>query len=148
MAVGLVGAATASEVRYVDAFDLSGSTCGLGLRTLPRQSVGGHPLTVGGKVYERGFGTHSEGAVGFRTDGMVESFDARVAIDDAGAETTQAVRLGGSGRPFRNSYSKWFLYAPTFDFKPLDGASGCRFDIKGANCDGVPMNGKCWQVKR
>ena len=34
MAVGLVGAGVASEVRYVDEFDLSGSTCGLGKRTL------------------------------------------------------------------------------------------------------------------
>ena len=39
MAVGLVGAAVASEVRFVDEFDLSGSTCGLGKRTLARQSV-------------------------------------------------------------------------------------------------------------
>ena len=82
MAVGLAGAATASEVRFVDEFDLSGSTCGLGLRTLPRQSVGGHPLTVGGKVYERGFGSHSEGAAGFRTDGRIEAFDALVGVDD------------------------------------------------------------------
>ena len=82
MAVGLVGAAAASEIRYVDEFDLSGSTCGLGLRTLPRQSVGGHPLTVGGKVYERGFGTQAEGAVGFRADGGVEAFDALVGVDD------------------------------------------------------------------
>ena len=64
VAVGLVGAGFASEVRYVDEFDLSGSSCGLGLRTLPRQSAGGHPLMVGGRVYERGFGSHSEGAEG------------------------------------------------------------------------------------
>ena len=82
MAVGLAGAAAASEVRYVDEFDLSGSTCGLGLRTLPRQSVGGHPLTVGGKVYERGFGSHSEGAIGFRADGRVDAFDVLVGVDD------------------------------------------------------------------
>ena len=85
MAVGLVGAGVASEVRYVDEFDLSGSTCGLGKRTLARQSVDGHPLTIGGKVCERGFGAHSEGAVGFRTDGKVESFDARVGVDDDAA---------------------------------------------------------------
>ena len=51
MVIGFVGAAAASTVRYVDAFDLSGASCGLGLRTRARQSVGGYPLTVGGKVY-------------------------------------------------------------------------------------------------
>ena len=69
MVVGLVGTAVASEVRYVDEFDLSGASCGLGLRTLSRKSVGGHPLTIGGKTYERGFGAQAEGAVGFRADG-------------------------------------------------------------------------------
>lgn len=92
MAVGLAGAGVASEVRYVDEFDLSGSTCGLGKRTLARQSVDGHPLTVGGKACERGFGTHSEGAVGFRTDGKVEAFDARVAVDDDAAAARQCDR--------------------------------------------------------
>ena len=82
MAAGLVGAATASEVRYVDEFDLLGSACGLGLRTLARQSVGGHPLAVGGKVSERGFGAQAEDAVGFRADGGVEAFDALVGVDD------------------------------------------------------------------
>ena len=92
IAVGLSGVAVASEVRYVDEFDLSGSGCGLGLRTLARQSVGGHPLTVAGRVFARGFGAHSEGAAGFRTDGRVESFDARVGVDDDAAAAKRSDR--------------------------------------------------------
>ena len=54
MAVGLVGAAVASEVRFVDEFDLSGSTCGLGktarrIRHSDAESVWTRPL-VGGDV--------------------------------------------------------------------------------------------------
>lgn len=101
VAVGLAGAGFASEVKYVDAFDLSGSSCGLGLRTRARQSVDGHPLTVGGKVYERGFGAHSEGAVGFRTDGKVESFDALVGVDD------DAVEAKKSGRQAQVVFKVW-----------------------------------------
>lgn len=92
MAVGLVGAATASTIRYVDEFDLSGSSCGLGLRTRARQSVGGSPLTVGGKVYERGFGAQAEGAIGFRTDSKLESFDALVGVDDDAASAEKSDR--------------------------------------------------------
>ena len=92
LAAGLAGAVVASEVRYVDEFDLSGSCCGLGKRTRPRQSVDGHPLTVCGKVHERGFGSHSEGAVGFRTDGKVESFDALVGVDDDAAAAKKSNR--------------------------------------------------------
>ena len=92
MAAGLVGAAVASEVRYVDEFDLSGASCGLGKWTRTRQSVDGHPLTVCGKTFARGFGSHAEGAVGFRTDGKVE------AIADP-AETAQLGILTPAEKP-------------------------------------------------
>ena len=72
-------------VRYVDEFDLSGSTCGYGKQTLPRRSVDGNILTVVGKSYERGFGSHPEGAIGFSADGKVLAFDALVGIDDDGS---------------------------------------------------------------
>lgn len=91
MAAWFAGAVVASEVRYADEFNLAGSVCGLGKRTLPRQSVDGHPLTVGGKVFVRGFGSHSEGAVGFRMDGRVEAFDALVGVDDDAMAATSAI---------------------------------------------------------
>ena len=85
---------TTPTVMYVDEFDLSGSVCGYGKKTQPRLSVDGNPLTMGGKVYERGFGTHPEGAIGFVLDGAVESFDALVGIDDDGAKASR----GGYGK--------------------------------------------------
>ena len=82
MAVSMPRICDAQNVLELDEFDLSGSTSGIGKSTLPRRSTDGHPLKVCGKTYERGFGAHSEGAVVFRTDGAVESFDALVAVDD------------------------------------------------------------------
>ena len=53
-----------ATVRHVDEFDLSAASCGMGKTVRARQSVDGNPLTLSGKVYERGFGTHPESAVG------------------------------------------------------------------------------------
>jgi len=86
---------------YVDSFDLSGATCGYGRMVQAGKSVDGNPLTVAGKKYDRGFGTHPESAVLFRANGKVSAFDAFVAIDDDAAKA-------GSGK----SYGK-----PTASFK-------------------------------
>ena len=93
--------AEAPGVRRVESFDLSAATCGLGKRLQVGKSVDGHPLTVGGKVYERGFGTRPESAILFRANGKVTAFDALVALDDDAARA-------GSGK----SYGK-----PTASFK-------------------------------
>ena len=71
-----------AAVRHVDEFDLSAASCGMGKTVRARQSVDGNPLTLSGKVYERGFGTHPESAVAFTADGRVISFDALVGLDD------------------------------------------------------------------
>ena len=76
------------RVVYVDEFDLSACSCGFGRKTQPRQTVEGHPFSVCGASFERGFGSHPEGAVVFRSNGKVTAFDACVALDD---DSTNAV---------------------------------------------------------
>ena len=71
----------AVSIRYVDEFDLTAASCGMGKRVRARRSVDGHPLVLGGKTYARGFGTHPESAVAFRANGKVTAFDALVGID-------------------------------------------------------------------
>ena len=88
-------------VAYVDSFDLAGATCGMGKRVQARKTVDGHALTVAGKTYEHGIGTHPESAVLFRANGKVQAFDALVALDDD-------AKTAGSGK----SYGK-----PTAQFK-------------------------------
>ncbi len=90
-----------SGVAYVDSFDLAGATCGMGKRVQAKKTVDGHALTVAGKTYEHGIGTHPESAVLFRANGKVQAFDALVAIDDD-------AKTAGSGK----SYGK-----PTAQFK-------------------------------
>ena len=73
--------APSAGVAYVDEFDLSASSCGMGKRVQARKSVDGNPLTLFGKTYARGFGTHPESAVVFRSNGKVTAFDALCGID-------------------------------------------------------------------
>ena len=74
--------AAAPGTKYVDEFDLSGSTCGRGKRVLACKSVDGHDIRLAGKTYARGFGACPESAVGFTANGKVTAFDALVGIDD------------------------------------------------------------------
>ncbi len=102
MVATLVACASAAvDVAYVGSFDLSGATSGCGKRLQVDKSVDGNPLTVGGKTYSKGFGTHPESAILFRANGKVAAFDALVAIDDD-------AKRAGSGK----SYGK-----PTARFK-------------------------------
>ena len=82
----------AAVTRYADEFDLSAASCGMGKRALPRKSVDGHPLTLSGKVFRRGFGTHPESAVVFASNGKVRAFDALVGLDDDSKATGSAKR--------------------------------------------------------
>lgn len=86
---------------YVDEFDLSGASCGLGKQARACASVDGHPLTMRGKAFTRGFGTHPESAVAFRANGKVKAFDALVGIDD------DAQAANRYGRPAAVVFKVW-----------------------------------------
>ncbi|HVU26729.1 MAG TPA: NPCBM/NEW2 domain-containing protein [Verrucomicrobiae bacterium] len=45
------------------------------------QSVDGHPLTIGGEKFARGFGTHAESILNVKLDGGVQNFSASVGVD-------------------------------------------------------------------
>lgn len=91
-------------VRYVDTFDLSAASCGMGKKVQACQSVDGHALTLAGKVYARGFGAHPESAVAFRADGRVLAFDALVGIDDDAARA-------GSGKSYGQPTAQFNVWA-------------------------------------
>ncbi len=46
------------------------------------KSVDGHTLTIAGKEFTRGFGTHAEGMLRVNLDGGAQKFSARVGVDD------------------------------------------------------------------
>ena len=92
------------KVAYVDAFDLANTSCGVGKRMLAQKSVDGNPLTVAGKTYVRGFGTHPESAVAFFANGKVKAFDALVGIDDD-------AKRAGSGKSYGKPAASFFVWA-------------------------------------
>ena len=127
-------------VAYVDTFDLSGATCGLGKRLRPLASVDGQQLTVSSNVYARGFGTCPESAVLFRANGKVEAFDAMVAIDD-GAKSARArhsygqptalFRVWADGRIVWNSGDVKLGQKPVEAHVPLAGAREIVLETTG-----------------
>ena len=71
----------AAETVWLDQLDLRAAAQGWG-EPQKNQSVGGHPLTVGGKVFERGFGTHAESILNLKLNGGAQRFSAVVGVDD------------------------------------------------------------------
>lgn len=92
--------ASESGVKYLDEFDLSVSSSGYGKRVLARQSVNGHPISLAGKTYLRGIGTHPESGVAFLLNGKVSAFDAVVGIDDD-AKSSKLVKYHKAGAFFK-----------------------------------------------
>ena len=78
-----VPAEPSAGVKYVDEFDLSSTTCGLGKKVRAKTSVDGNPLVAGRNkaTSQRGFGAHAESAIAFRFNGKVTAFDARLGLD-------------------------------------------------------------------
>jgi alpha-galactosidase len=73
-------AMTAQNV-WLDQLDLRVATQGFGTPK-NNKSVDGKTLTIAGKTFERGFGTHAESSLLIQLDGNVTVFSAQVGIDD------------------------------------------------------------------
>lgn len=84
---------------WLDQLDLSVATQGYGVPKKNR-SVEGHTLTIAGKTFERGFGTHAESSLLIQLDGKATGFVAQVGIDDEVKEHQPAVEfvLVGDGK--------------------------------------------------
>lgn len=81
-----------AQTVWLDQLDLSTATQGFGS---PRKnkSVDGRTITIGGKTFERGFGTHAESSLLIQLDGKATSFTAQVGIDDEIRNQSPAVEF-------------------------------------------------------
>ena len=70
-----------AETVWLDDLESRCRHAGLG-RPAQKQSVEGHALTIGGKEFERGFGTHAESTLLVKLDGGAQKFSASVGVDD------------------------------------------------------------------
>jgi alpha-galactosidase len=63
------------------------------------KSVDGHPLTLGGKRFEHGLGTHATSTFGIALGGKAASFTATVGVDDeVGQKGSVVFRVIGDGK--------------------------------------------------
>ena len=77
VATGVASAATV----WLDKLDVGAAVQGWG-DPHKNKSVEGHALTIGGQLYDRGFGTHAESVLNVALDGGAQSFSASVGVDD------------------------------------------------------------------
>jgi alpha-galactosidase len=70
-----------AQTVWLDELDLSTVTQGYGLPK-KNKSIDGKTLTIAGKTFERGFGSHAESLWTILLDGKATSFTAQVGIDD------------------------------------------------------------------
>ena len=109
-----VGQLSAQTV-WLDQLDLSTATQGYGI-PMKNRSIDNKVLTIAGKTFERGFGSHSESSLTILLNGKATEFTAQVGIDDevAGHEpaaefvvygdnkklwSSGVMRLGDAARP-------------------------------------------------
>ena len=89
-----------AETVWLDSLDLSVARQGWGS---PRKnkSLDGNSLTVAGKTFERGLGTHAVGSLTILTGGGALSFSASVGVDDEvkrNAKASVEFRVVGDGK--------------------------------------------------
>ena len=71
----------AQTTTWLDGLDLSAATQGYGVPA-KNKTVDGRPLTIAGKTFERGFGTHAESSLFIQLSGKATRFIAQVGMDD------------------------------------------------------------------
>jgi len=70
-----------AQTVWLDELDLSTATQGWGVPT-KNKTVDGNTLTIAGKSFERGFGSHSESSITVLLEGKATLFTAQVGVDD------------------------------------------------------------------
>ncbi len=89
MFLASAGCALAANRIWLEDVDRSTMTCGY-RQVLVGRSIEGALLSVGGKVYERGLGTHANSMLVVPLGGNALSFEATVGIDDEKPKTSKA----------------------------------------------------------
>ena len=74
-------ASHAARIVPLSSLDLAKMSQGSG-RPQADHSVEGKPMSIGGRVFEQGVGTHATSVLHIRTDGKTERFSAFVGVDD------------------------------------------------------------------
>ncbi len=88
----------AAQVVWLDELDVSLAHSGWG-NTQSKKSIGGNPLRLAGKTYERGIGTHPMGAFTIALAGGTKRFTGLVGLDDeVGRSGSAEFRIEADGK--------------------------------------------------
>jgi len=134
-----------AETVWLDELNLSVATQGWG-DPHNNQSVEGHPLTIGGKTFARGFGTHAVGELRVKLDGGAQSFSASVGVDDevnGNAASSAEFIVRGDGQVLWQS-GVMRAGNPARDFKvDLTGVKSLVLEVSDAD-DGINFDHADW----
>ncbi|MDR3456581.1 MAG: NPCBM/NEW2 domain-containing protein [Verrucomicrobiae bacterium] len=128
LAAGLALAALTTEIAtaetvWLDQLDVRTASQGWG-EPQKNKSVGGNALSIGGKTFEHGFGTHAESILHINLGGGAQSFAASVGVDDeVGGNRAASVEfiVVGDGREL---WKSGVLHAG-------DAAKDCAVNLSG-----------------
>jgi alpha-galactosidase len=92
-----------AETIWLDTIDLSGMRQGWGAPRMNR-SIANKPLTIGGKQFDRGIGTHANSLFRINLDGYADRFTGTVGVDDnCGGSASVVFRVLADGKERFNS---------------------------------------------
>jgi alpha-galactosidase len=93
-----------AQTVWLDQLDLNVATQGYGIPGKNR-SIDSKPITIAGKTFQRGFGTHAVSSLLVLLEGKANSFSAQVGIDDevTGHEPAVEFELYGDGNKLWSS---------------------------------------------
>ena len=77
----LISGSLKAQTVWLDELDLSTATQGYGM-PMKNKSIDGKKMTIAGKTFERGFGSHAESSLTVLLEGGAKLFTAKVGIDD------------------------------------------------------------------
>jgi alpha-galactosidase len=140
---GAYSTAHAENIVRLGELDLSKMSSGWGT-PLVDKSVTGKSLSIGGRTFDHGVGTHAESALHVTLDGKTERFRAQVGVDDAtkGAGTICFQVYGDGKRLFDSGTVKGGQQARAVDV-PLSGVRSMILIVTSAG-DGVDFDHADW----
>jgi alpha-galactosidase len=140
--LGVSGVSQAEVVRLGE-LDLTKMSSGWG-KPLANQSVTGKTISIAGRTFDYGVGTHAESALHVRLDGKGERFQASVGIDDgAGKRGTVRFLVYGDGkRLFDSGLMRGGQEAKAADV-PLAGVAAVVLRVTSAG-DGIDFDHADW----
>lgn len=143
----VVSDAVIAETVPLSELDLTKMSSGWGQPQVDK-SVTGKALSIGGRVFEHGVGTHADSVLYIDLDGKVERFQASVGIDDAaGGRGTVAFRVYGDGKKlFDSGILKGGQEAKALDVR-LAGVRRVML-LAGSGGDGVDFDHANWAQAR